>query len=215
MAQPSHPKSYIRLAKFPKDKEAVGRLFLAYAQSLPISLDFQNFEGELATLPGKYAQEQGGAVWLAYSTRRSGAEHMSSTATSPTSGASTSTPSNAEEADWEGRAIGVIGLRPFYRPTTAESAALLQNSTTSSTTTTTACELKRLYLTPDARGTGVGKLLLDAAVQKARELGYREVLLDTLRTMTAARRLYEGYGFVECGEYYENPNDVLFYRLGL
>jgi GNAT superfamily N-acetyltransferase len=206
MAQTSRPKTYVRPAKFPEDKEVVAKLFLAYAQSLPISLDFQNFEGELAGLPGKYAVEQGGAVWLAYRS-----PEQESSATTPT-GASTSTPSEEES---EGEAIGCLGLRPFHHPTTPESAALLQKSTTSNTITTTACELKRLYLTPDARGTGVSKLLMDVALHKARELGYREMLLDTLRIMTVARRLYEGYGFVECGGYYENPNDVLFFRLGL
>jgi GNAT superfamily N-acetyltransferase len=206
MAQPSHSKVHIRLATFPDDKAIVGKLFLAYAQSLPISLDFQNFDGELSALPGKYAEEQGGAVWLAYAT----AEQESSTTSTSPSADGTSTP---KEKEGNGEAIGCIALRPFNHPTTtAESAALLEKS---SATRTTTCELKRLYLTPEARGTGVSKLLMDVAISQARKLGYKEMLLDTLRIMTAARRLYEGYGFEECGSYYENPNDVLFYRLAL
>ena len=58
------PNIQIRDAEFPGDKEVVGQLFKAYAQSLPVSLDFQNFDHELAELPGKYASEKGGALWL-------------------------------------------------------------------------------------------------------------------------------------------------------
>jgi predicted GNAT family N-acyltransferase len=217
MPQPSRPTIHIRPAAFPGDKAIVGALFLAYAQSLPISLDFQNFEHELSALPGKYAEEEGGAVWLAYSTVPPA--DSSTTATSLTSSSSNDSSTSEEkvmnEKESQTSAIGCLALRPFHHPpTTTSSSALLASSTSTSPTTTT-CELKRLYLLPSARGTGASKSLMDVALQKARELGYTEMLLDTLRIMTAARRLYEGYGFVECGSYYENPNDVLFYRLGL
>lgn len=198
----------IRPAAFPSDKEIVGKLFLAYAQSLPVSLDFQNFEDELAGLPGKYAVEKGGAVWLAYASSKV-SESPSSTTSSVRNGEAQSEPNPAEEE----RAIGCIAIRPFFTtPTTAESSALLANSTSSSTTT---CELKRLFLTPESRGLGVSKLLMEVAISHARKLGYKDMLLDTLRTMTPARKLYEGYGFEEIGSYYENPEDAVFYRLVL
>lgn len=198
---------HIRPAVFPDDKQDVGRLFLAYAQSLPISLDFQNFEGELATLPGKYAADKGGAVWLAYASPEE-SDPESSTSTSSDGGAK----ANASQTK-DGQAIGCIAVRPFFAtPTTAESAALLASSTSP---TTASCELKRLYLTPESRGLGVAKLLMDVAVAHARKLGYKEMLLDTLRTMMPARRLYERYGFEETGSYYHNPEDAVFYRLAL
>ncbi|EOA86127.1 hypothetical protein ACJQWK_11871 [Exserohilum turcicum] len=193
----------IRPAVFPDDKDTVGRLFLAYAQSLPVSLDFQNFEHELAALPGKYAVEKGGAVWLAYASPK---------ASEPAPAPNGNAHSDAKPVEDE-QAVGCIAIRPFFTtPTTAESSALLASSTSPATTT---CELKRLFITPESRGLGVSKLLMDVAVSEARELGYKEVLLDTLRTMTPARRLYEKFGFEETRSYYENPNDAVFYRLVL
>ncbi len=49
----------IRAARFPKDAETVRRLFRAYADSLDISLDFQDFDAELAGLPGDYLPPAG------------------------------------------------------------------------------------------------------------------------------------------------------------
>ncbi|MGE0741381.1 MAG: GNAT family N-acetyltransferase [Hyphomonadaceae bacterium] len=46
-------------ASFPTDLPAITQLFRAYAQSLPIDLGYQGFDGELASLPGKYAPPQG------------------------------------------------------------------------------------------------------------------------------------------------------------
>jgi GNAT superfamily N-acetyltransferase len=66
MSSKTIPEVKIRPAIFPADKAIVSQLFRAYAQSLPIKLDFQGFEEELAGLPGKYSAEQNGAVYLAY-----------------------------------------------------------------------------------------------------------------------------------------------------
>jgi ribosomal protein S18 acetylase RimI-like enzyme len=49
----------IRAARFPQDAETVRRLFRAYADSLGISLDFQDFDAELAALPGDYLPPAG------------------------------------------------------------------------------------------------------------------------------------------------------------
>ena len=66
-------------------------------------------------------------------------------------------------------------------------------------------EVKRLYVQPAARGGGWGRKLADALIAQARAIGYRELKLDTLDTMTDARRLYEALGFRECAPYYRNP----------
>ena len=62
-------------------------------------------------------------------------------------------------------------------------------------------EMKRLYVRPSARGTGLGKLLVEAAISTARENGYVELRLDTLASMAAAQRLYLSLGFVEIPPY--------------
>lgn len=46
-------------ASFPADLPSIRDLFRAYAASLPIDLGYQGFEGELASLPGKYAPPEG------------------------------------------------------------------------------------------------------------------------------------------------------------
>ena len=66
-------------------------------------------------------------------------------------------------------------------------------------------EVKRLYVRPAARGTGMGGALVRAAIAQARASGYRELKLDTLASMTAARALYGALGFRECAAYYHNP----------
>jgi putative acetyltransferase len=66
-------------------------------------------------------------------------------------------------------------------------------------------EVKRLYVQPAHRGEGWGKHLARAVIDEARALGYRELKLDTLDWMTAARALYASFGFRECAPYYHNP----------
>lgn len=57
------------------------------------------------------------------------------------------------------------------------------------------CELRKMYILKSARGLGVGRLLMEACLQKARALGFHTVYLETLDNMHGAKRLYEKCGF--------------------
>jgi len=129
------------------DIETARRLFRGYADSLPFSLEFQNFAEELAGLPAPYTPPAG-CLLLA---RGSGA------------------------------AVGVVALKPL---------------------TARIAEIKRLYVLPEARGGGVGRMLAERAVALASAKGYRRVRLDTHRpSMMAAITLYRRLGFVEIAPY--------------
>lgn len=66
-------------------------------------------------------------------------------------------------------------------------------------------EIKRMYLKPEWRGLGYGKVLLDIALEATKGLGYKKVRLDTLDTMTSAIAIYKKAGFYEIPQYRENP----------
>ncbi|MDQ0394828.1 GNAT superfamily N-acetyltransferase [Labrys monachus] len=79
------------------------------------------------------------------------------------------------------------------------------------------CEVKRLYVLPQARGLGLGRALVEAVIAQALRIGYRDMHLDTLPTMTGAIALYTAAGFAPIPPYYDTPVDGTIFlgrRLG-
>ena len=154
---------HIAPARGAADLAAVAELFAGYAASLPTDLGYQDFDGELAALPGKYAPPTG-ELFLA--------------------------------RDAAGAPLGCVGLRPLDEDG--------------------ACEMKRLFLRPAARGLGLGRALTEAVIDQARRIGYRELRLDTLATMTTAQALYGSMGFERIDPYYApTPDGTAFMGLRL
>lgn len=84
----------------------------------------------------------------------------------------------------EAHAVGCVGVRPL-----ADGI----------------CEMKRLYVRPDARGRGVARKLVEAAIAFGKAANYHTIRLDTLPTMAAAQQLYRQLGFREVEAYRYNP----------
>jgi GNAT superfamily N-acetyltransferase len=137
-------------AKDESDLAALRALMREYVAEWELDLGFQDFEGELAGLPGKYALPDG-CILLA------------------TDGDETA---------------GCAALRPLGEGV---------------------CELKRMYVRPAWRKRGVGRMLAEALIACARQLGYRRIRLDTVGRMAAAQALYRSLGFRDIPPYYPSP----------
>ncbi|MCL0029708.1 GNAT family N-acetyltransferase [Dehalococcoidia bacterium] len=78
------------------------------------------------------------------------------------------------------------------------------------------CEMKRLFVRPQHRGRGLGKLLAQRIIEEAARIGYSRMRLDTLHILTEAMRLYESLDFKRIDRYYSNPlPDVVYWELEL
>lgn len=68
------------------------------------------------------------------------------------------------------------------------------------------CEMKRLYVDPTARGTGVGFQLMQTLMDMAAKLGYRHLRISShSRFMGTAIKMYERSGFYRIDEYLDDP----------
>ena len=98
-------------------------------------------------------------------------------------------------ARWQGKTAGCIALRPLDE---------------------TRCEIKRLYVRPAFRGRGIARRLVNTILTDARNIGYTEILLDTLPFLTEAIALYEDLGFAHIGCYNDSPlDDTVYMKLPL
>ena len=78
------------------------------------------------------------------------------------------------------------------------------------------CEMKRLYVKPEFRRMSIARKLMLQVIEDAREIGYQEMMLDTLASMTEALAIYKIFGFVETVPYYYNPlQNTRFLKLNL
>ncbi|EEQ35448.1 acetyltransferase [Microsporum canis CBS 113480] len=108
--------------------------------------------------------------------------------------------------DQTGEVLGCICLRPLvpkiFSPDNTGAPSQDSNSVNGGKRY---CEMKRLYVLPSTRGRGI-----------ARERGYDEMKLDTLRHMRAPIELYRSLGFKDIDKYYETPlDDTVFLGLEL
>jgi GNAT superfamily N-acetyltransferase len=96
-----------------------------------------------------------------------------------------SPPDGAFLVGWiEGRAVCCGGLKRLGRGT---------------------CEIKKMYVVPEQRGTGVARALLRALERKASQLSCTVVRLETGPRQPAARRLFESEGYEEVEDFNGNP----------
>lgn len=74
------------------------------------------------------------------------------------------------------------------------------------------CEMKRLFVRENFRGSGAGRILIEHLIKEAGKIGYRKMRLDTLPDkMPKAVELYQFYGFREIAPYYENPHKTTLF----
>lgn len=67
------------------------------------------------------------------------------------------------------------------------------------------CEMKRLYVLPEFQKHGIGKKLSVLIIEKAQQLHYQTMVLDTLERLQPALQLYTQLGFTRTDAYYKNP----------
>lgn len=93
-----------------------------------------------------------------------------------------------------GEIVGTVGLHPIDR---------------------SRCELRKMYLAAECRGRGLGKRLLQHALERARQLGFHRIELETASVLAAAGKLYESFGFRQCAPRHLSPRCDRAYYLNL
>ncbi len=74
------------------------------------------------------------------------------------------------------------------------------------------CEMKRLYVRPEFRGKGLGKILAQRIIGEAHQIGYKQLRLDTVEPlMRTAVKMYRTLGFREIAPYRTNPIEGALY----
>jgi GNAT superfamily N-acetyltransferase len=81
--------------------------------------------------------------------------------------------------DAAGNLLGTVGLYPLDAET---------------------IELRKMYFDKKLRGRGFGKKMLEKMIERARELGYQKIYLETASVLKEAVALYEKYGFAPTAE---------------
>jgi putative acetyltransferase len=162
-----NPRFVISQAESSSQLAQARALFVEYADSLGFSLCFQNFDHELATLPGEYAPPNGRLLL----------------------------------AEYRGQIAGCVALHPLH------AQALDREGSAEKF-----CEMKRLYLRPQFRGKGLGRVLAEAAISEARSMGYSRMRLDTVEpVMPNAVAMYRRLGFKAIEPYRPNPIEGALY----
>ncbi len=93
----------------------------------------------------------------------------------------------------DGRSVGCIAMRPL-----AASGYLAGDASP-------ACEMKRMFVQPASRGLGLGRMLGEALLVRAKQAGYAMMKLDTETTFVEATALYRRLGFAEAPRYNDDP----------
>ncbi len=75
----------------------------------------------------------------------------------------------------------------------------------------TRCEMKRLYVKPEFRNSGIAKILIERVICDAKDIGYSSILLDTLPFLQTAIKMYKKLGFYEIECYNNSPMDNSIY----
>jgi putative acetyltransferase len=96
--------------------------------------------------------------------------------------------------DGEGNIVGTYGLYPLNEST---------------------CELRKMYLVPAVRGQGLGEYVLGKAVERAKEMGFKEMVLETSSKLAAAIQLYRKFGFRPIQIKHVTPRADQSYRMKL
>ena len=77
------------------------------------------------------------------------------------------------------------------------------------------CEIKRVWVSTDARGLGLATRIMDKLEELAREAGFTLAKLDTNRALDEAQRLYEKLGYTKTERYNDNPYADHFFEKAL